>query len=171
MRKLALFFDGTWNTRKNDTNVWALKDLVDSSDASEQTTYYEIGVGNRAFEKLRGGAFGYGLSRNIQDGYRWLARHYNGSEEIFVFGFSRGAYTARSLVGLIRKCGILKKGSEGQVEKAYELYRNKDIHPDDPQANDFRAQNSWATWDAEQSPNGTRVKFIGVWDTVGSLGI
>lgn len=171
MRKFALFFDGTWNDQKDDTNVWALKELVLCGDGSEQVCYYEEGVGNRFMEKLRGGAFGFGISRNIQDGYEWLGTNYKGAEEVYVFGFSRGAYTARSLVGLIRKCGILKQPSKENVTAAYEIYRDKTVDPDSAKANAFRAANSWPTWDKDLSPNGTRIKFIGVWDTVGALGI
>ena len=86
---------------------------------------------------------------------------YEPGDEIYVFGFSRGAYTARSLVGLIRKCGLLKNPTDDLVEQAYDLYRDKDVHPDSPNATAFRAAHS----------REIRVKFIGVWDTVGSLGV
>ncbi|HJW82399.1 MAG TPA: DUF2235 domain-containing protein, partial [Acidiferrobacterales bacterium] len=131
-------------------------------DGSEQLPpFYDKGVGTHALDRLSGGMFGYGLSENIRDGYRWLAEYYRPGDELFLFGFSRGAYTARSLAGLIRKCGILRSADKSLIQQAYDLYRDKDVHPDSPDANAFRA--SFA--------QETRIRFIGVWDTVGSLGI
>jgi len=163
-RKLAVLFDGTWNNVKDRTNVVRLAELIAarSDDGSEQLPpFYDKGVGTHALDRLTGGIFGYGLSENIRDGYRWLAANYRPGDEIFIFGFSRGAYTARSLAGLIRKCGILHSAQDSMVQRAYDLYRNKTIHPDSSEANAFRA-------DFAQE---ARIKFIGVWDTVGSLGV
>jgi uncharacterized protein (DUF2235 family) len=163
-RKLAVLFDGTWNTVKDHTNVVRLAELIapTSQDGSEQLPpFYDKGIGTHALDRWSGGIFGYGLSENIRDGYRWLAANFQLGDEIFIFGFSRGAYTARSLAGMIRKCGILRNASESLVRRAYDLYRDKKLHPDSPEANAFRA--SFA--------QETRIKFIGVWDTVGSLGI
>jgi len=163
-RKLAVLFDGTWNTIKDRTNVIRLAELIaaTSRDGSEQIPpFYDKGVGTHALDRLSGGVFGYGLSENIRDGYRWLADHFQPGDELFLFGFSRGAYTARSLAGLIRKCGILHSADMSLIHQAYDLYRDKDIHPDSPEATAFRA--SFA--------QETRIRFIGVWDTVGSLGI
>lgn len=163
-RKLSILFDGTWNTTKDRTNVIRLSELIATtgSDGGEQLPpYYDKGVGTHALDRVIGGTFGYGLSDNIRDGYRWLARNFQPGDELFLFGFSRGAYTARSLAGLIRKCGILRSADKGLIAQAYDLYRDKDIHPDNPEAVAFRA--SFA--------QETRIRFIGVWDTVGSLGI
>jgi len=113
-------------------------------------------------EKLWGGAFGYGLSRNIKDGYLWLARNYQQGDEIYFFGFSRGAYTARSLVGLIRKCGIPKTAFEALAQEAYHIYREKQWNPDGREAMAFKETFCWPE---------VRIKFLGVWDTVGALGI
>ena len=162
-RKLAVLFDGTWNTIKDRTNVVRLSELLATgSDGGEQPKpFYDPGVGAHALDRLSGGMFGYGLSKNIRDGYGWLAENFRPGDELFLFGFSRGAYTARSLAGLIRKCGILRVADKGLIQQAYDLYRDKDIHPDNPEAAAFRA--SFA--------QETRIRFIGVWDTVGSLGI
>lgn len=178
-RRLALFFDGTWNSPGSETNVCRLYQMTEthrSFDAklggatteragaatSTQVTYYHPGVGVKWGEKLRGGILGYGLSRNIKDGYLWLAREYRPGDEIYLFGFSRGAYTARSLVGLMRKCGIPKEPLEGLVKEAYHIYREKQWQPDGREADAFKATFSWPD---------VRVKFIGVWDTVGALGV
>ncbi|HMK39702.1 MAG TPA: DUF2235 domain-containing protein [Bacteroidota bacterium] len=180
-RRLALFFDGTWNTPKSQTNVERLYNLTDSqvefratiwrrsrpadaaalSDA-RQIKYYHAGVGTHWYEALLGGITGYGLSRNIKEGYLWLAEHFRPNDAIYVFGFSRGAYTARSLVGLIRKCGILRVASKALVKEAYFIYRNKNADPKGREATAFRDTFSWKD---------SRVHFIGVWDTVGALGI
>jgi uncharacterized protein (DUF2235 family) len=162
-RKLIVMFDGTWNNKKSETNVIRMREAIASSgpDDREQPCFYDPGVGTHWYDKITGGAFGRGLSENIQQGYRWLAQKYQAKDEIYVFGFSRGAYTARSLVGLIRKCGIPKSADESRVGRAYDLYRDKSVAPDDAKAVAFRASES----------REVRVKFIGVWDTVGALGI
>ena len=163
-RKLAVLFDGTWNSTKDRTNVIKLSELLSTTGGdgvAQLPPFYDKGVGTHALDRLSGGMFGYGLSENIRDGYRWLAANFRPGDELYLFGFSRGAYTARSLAGLIRKCGILRSTDKSLIYQAYDLYRDKDIHPDNPEAVAFRA--SFA--------QETRIRFIGVWDTVGSLGI
>ncbi len=164
-RKLVVLYDGTWNTTEERTSVIRLAELIagQSDDGAEQLTFYDKGVGTHALDRVIGGTFGYGLSDNIRDGYCWLAENFRPGDDLFCFGFSRGAYTARSLVGLIRKCGILRTASKHLVHQAYDLYRDKDISPDNSEAKVFRASFAF-----EQE---TRIKFIGVWDTVGSLGV
>jgi uncharacterized protein (DUF2235 family) len=162
-RNIVLLFDGTWNTRGTHTNVGRMRNSIRTRgrEDAEQPCFYDEGVGTKWYTRLSGGAFGRGLSENIQEGYAWLSRTHRAGDAIFVFGFSRGAYTARSLVGLIRKCGLLNAAGEKSVKAAYDLYRNKDVAPDDPAAVAFRAKHS----------RETRVRFVGVWDTVGALGI
>jgi uncharacterized protein (DUF2235 family) len=162
-RNLILLFDGTWNNKRTRTNVIRMRDGIRTSgrDDPQQPCFYDEGVGTKWWNRLSGGAFGRGLSENIQEGYAWLSRRHVPGDAIYVFGFSRGAYTARSLVGLIRKCGLLNSVTKETVSAAYEIYRAKDVHPDDPRAAEFRARHS----------RETRVRYIGVWDTVGALGI
>jgi hypothetical protein len=104
-----------------------------------------------------------GLSSNIRQGYKYLAQEYEVGDEIFLFGFSRGAYTARSLVGLIRNCGILKVADEMLVHEAYQIYRTRDEGAESEQAKAFRR--------AAAHPENVEIKCLGVWDTVGALGI
>jgi uncharacterized protein (DUF2235 family) len=168
-RRLALLFDGTWNKPESLTNVERLRQLIAPADAAgnPQLLNYIAGVGvKRGLTHLLGGAFGYGLSGNVIDGYRWLCENWQPGDLIYLFGFSRGAYTARSLGGLIRKCGLLRCGSNqsvttADVNVAYDLYRDATSKPDDPAAVAFRAGHSIEVG----------IHFIGVWDTVGSLGI
>lgn len=162
-RNLILLFDGTWNNEKSRTSVVRMREAIASTGENDpgQPMMYDTGVGTHWYDRFSGAAFGRGLSENIRQGHRWLARNHREGDEIYVFGFSRGAYTARSLVGLIRKCGILRSDGESLVEEAYDLYRDKDVAPDDERAAAFRAGHSHVV----------RVKFIGVWDTVGALGV
>lgn len=92
---------------------------------SRSQKFYEPGVGTTPGERLSGGALGYGISRNICSCYRWLARNYQPEDRLFLFGFSRGAYTARSLAGLIRNCGILRNDDADRVDAAYAFYRDR----------------------------------------------
>ncbi|WIG55747.1 MAG: hypothetical protein OJF61_001535 [Rhodanobacteraceae bacterium] len=173
-RRLIALFDGTWNKVQTRTNVERLWKLVAPADPAgvEQICKYIQGVGVRAgIEHLLGGAFGLGLSGNVKDGYKWLSGQWCAGDEIWLFGFSRGAYTARSLGGLIRKCGLLKPDAkngvtDAAVDEAYGYYRNADkpgvlVDGVDPTA----------TWRAQHGVREVTIRFIGVWDTVGALGI
>jgi uncharacterized protein (DUF2235 family) len=167
-RRLVALFDGTWSKAETLTNVerfWKLVAPVDGA-GHEQVCKYFAGVGVKAgIEHWLGGAFGLGLSGNVEDGYQWLSKTWQEGDEIWLLGFSRGAYTARSLGGLIRKCGLLNPDDKGDVPRsdvdaAYALYRNN-LHPNDPAMQAFRAAHS----------REVLIRFIGVWDTVGALGI
>src|SRR5438477_12874727 len=85
--------------------------------------YYNPGVGTQFGSRLRGGMFGYGLDQVVIDAYEWLIDHYEDGDEIFIFGFSRGAYSARSLAGLVAKCGLLRPGAPLGVKQIYARYR------------------------------------------------
>lgn len=168
-RRLVLLFDGTWNKPESNTNVERLRQLIAPRDPAgvPQLINYIPGVGvSPGLTHLLGGAFGYGLSGNVMDGYRWLCETWQPGDDIYLFGFSRGAYTARSLGGMIRKCGLFRCGADGHVagddvSEAYDFYRDTSSKPDDPVAVDFRVRHSIEI----------EIHFIGVWDTVGSLGI
>jgi uncharacterized protein (DUF2235 family) len=163
VQRLILLFDGTWNDPQDRTNIYRLaRDLHDrDAQGVRQRFYYEPGVGTRQWERLVGGAFGLGLSRNLQHGYDWLVRNHVDGVQVFVFGFSRGAYTARSLVGMIRKCGLLRIATPALVEQAETLYRDRTLSPRDMACCRFR----------ERYSREIEIDFIGVWDTVGALGI
>jgi uncharacterized protein (DUF2235 family) len=174
MKRIVLCFDGTWNAPADDsipenqrveTNVWRFFRSVDPTgpDGIEQDAWYNQGVGTSALNKLTGAAFGARLDVHILDGYSHLVDTYEPGDEIYVLGFSRGAYSARSLVGLIRNCGIVKKSfaSKFQIGVAYGIYRTRDDGPDSETAVTFRKLFS----------REVEIHFLGVWDTVGALGI
>lgn len=170
-RRLIVCCDGTWNEPDQrrggvavPTNVAKLALGVLTGDGSDQVIYYEPGVGTAPDERVLGGAFGLGLSRNICNAYRFLAATFRSGDQLFLFGFSRGAYTARSLAGLIRNCGILRPEHIDQVDEAFALYRDRtsQSHPRGLASQIFR--DMYAYDDDE-------IHFIGVWDTVGALGI
>jgi len=174
MKRLVLCCDGTWNNADQasngvpcPTNVLGTAFRV-AKRAGEilQIVFYEQGVGTgNLIDRLSGGAFGEGLADNIYDAYRFLIANYESGDEIFLFGFSRGAFTVRSLGGLIRKSGILKRDAVSRYHEALQLYRRSDCHPNDDLAVEFRRQHS--VTGADDVP----VRFVGVWDTVGALGI
>jgi len=168
-RRLAIFCDGTWNSadqEKAATNVVRLARIVrpTTEDGRAQIIHYDSGVGTgNALDRIAGGGTGIGLSRNVREAYSFIANNYNDGDEIFLFGFSRGAYTARCIAGLIGRIGILRKRQMGGFAEAWDWNRR---------APDARA----ATRDAfEDRFRGRKtdvtVRCIGVWDTVGSLGI
>ncbi|HSU16280.1 DUF2235 domain-containing protein [Longimicrobium sp.] len=171
MRRLVICADGTWNTPDKTahgtpvpTNVTKMARAVCSTgdDGVSQIVFYHEGVGTGfgLLDKVLGGGFGVGLERNICDCYRFLVDNYEHEDEIYLFGFSRGAFTARSLGGMIRKCGVLKPNETHRIPEAFNFYRSG-VHPDDDEAVQFRERYSIPV----------RIKMIGVWDTVGSLGI
>jgi uncharacterized protein (DUF2235 family) len=164
MKRLIAFADGTWNTFDQPfaTNVTKLCHQVVQVDdhGITQRAYHQHGVGTgHALDRILGGALGWGLDDNIINIYRWLVRQYEPDDELWLFGFSRGAYTARSVAGLLRNCGIVRQ--ERHIGRAMEIYRQRDNGPDTDEAVRFR----------KRYAHDVRVKFIGVWDTVGSLGI
>jgi uncharacterized protein (DUF2235 family) len=173
--RLVICADGTWSSPQAEgdgprasTNVVKLASAVLPRDAGgqAQVVNYHAGVGEEGglWSRLTGGAFGVGISRGILDLYLFLSNNYSPGDELFLFGFSRGAYTVRSLAGLVRNCGILRKENVGRCREAYALYRDRssDTHPSSGRAKAFRATYAWPDFN---------IRFIGVWDTVGALGI
>ena len=172
MKRLIVCCDGTWNTpdqqsggRWSATNVTKVALAITPRDSNglEQRTFYHLGVGTSRGERLSGGAFGVGLSRDVCETYRFLVHNFDPGDELFFFGFSRGAFTARSTAGFVRNCGILRRPEAHRIDDAYALYRSRGntTHPRGTEATLFRR-----TYSHE-----TRINFIGVWDTVGALGI
>jgi uncharacterized protein (DUF2235 family) len=175
MKRIAIFCDGTWNTpdktedgKQCQTNVVKMANALSpmSIDGKTQLLYYDTGIGNEGnlIKRVFDGATGTGISVNILQAYRFIIHNYEPGDELFFFGFSRGAFTVRSLSGLIRNSGILKKENLDHVPKAYGIYhsRKPEYQPREVEATLFRK-----TFAIEET---TIIKFIGVWDTVGALG-
>jgi hypothetical protein len=183
MKNIVVCADGTWNTpddkedgRPSPTNVCKLFNAVAGDDKDK---YYHPGVGTSGnwWDRVAGGGVGQGLGQNVKSAYKWLATNYRKGDRIFLFGFSRGAYTVRSAGGMISQCGLLDLSVPGlkddliwaAVDRMFEHYRNPDNGKQPPSApHGLSFHNS--------APDGsgtkrTPIHFIGVWDTVGALGI
>ena len=186
-RRLVVCMDGTWNKpgQKDEgvqtkTNVLKLYEAL--AKLPDQISGYFKGVGTDRGEKVAGGAFGWGLFDQIKDGYRFLREQLQANDQIYIFGFSRGAYSARSLAGMVLRCGILKRDANPKfpdlgsdllttqddgnlrmdvVDRVFALYKRAYDPKNRPEIERFK----------QQYCNDTAVRLVGVWDTVGSLGI
>ena len=179
MKNIIVCCDGTWNTPTemdhglpSPTNVVKLYNALVQDDA--QLAYYHPGVGTGKgwWDKIAGGGTGEGLDQNIMSAYRWLGSHYRPGDRIFLFGFSRGAYTVRSLGGLIAKCGLVDLSADmtpdavwKRVHEIFAAYR-KGVDFANP--DNYPFYNTPAGQPAKET---TPIHLIGVWDTVGALGI
>jgi len=170
MKRIVICADGTWNRPEKDpedqpTNVLKLARAVKplASDGIAQQVFYDWGLGSY-HDSAVAGTTGRGISKNIMDNYRYLVQNYAPGNEIYLFGFSRGSYTVRSLCGLINNCGILKRPDARLIQTAFDHYKKPGpgYGPNSAKSRAFRASHS--------HPNRS-IKFVGVWDTVGALGI
>jgi uncharacterized protein (DUF2235 family) len=168
-KRIALFLDGTWNNVSNNTNVWRLKSLCVQSP--EQLVYYSAGVGTQQGEQLSGGMFGIGIDDEVTSAYEWLVENYEEGAELFIFGFSRGAFTARSLAGFISKCGLLKPGSPVSLKQMFERYRKGTAISILELAKAPESALSVEDKLIKNYSQSIAIWFQGVWDTVGSLGV
>ncbi len=171
MKRIVICADGTWNKPEKNlkkdipTNVLRVARAIKpvASDGTEQVVFYDWGLGSY-HDSVTAGAFGDGINKNIQDNYRFIVQNYNPGDELYFFGFSRGAYTVRSLAGFINNCGILRRPHANRITPAYnDIYKNTKIKPRDKKSRDFRAKYSVQPY--------VKIRFIGVWDTVGALGV
>lgn len=171
-KRIVICVDGTWNTpdqrdrgRLSATNVAKMAEAIAPRDkkATSQFVYYDKGVGTARLDHLCGGIFGYGFSKRLENAYRFLVEHFQEDDEIYLFGFSRGAYAVRSLAGFIYNSGLLRKEWIPKFDDAYRLYRRRDdaSKPSAIEARLFR----------KSFAREIKIKLIGVWDTVGALGI
>jgi uncharacterized protein (DUF2235 family) len=168
MKRLVVCCDGTWQSLDNryPTNVLKIAQAITQSDGDgvPQVVFYDSGVGTvKGVSRYVGGALGAGIDDKIQSAYRFLSLNYAPGDEVFLFGFSRGAYTVRSLAGLIYKCGLVRRNCIHMTGAAYELYR---LHGEE-----FRPSGTRATGFRQQFGDRIPIKVLGCWDTVGSLGV
>lgn len=177
MKNLVVCCDGTW--KKSDdkyvSNIEKIARAIDPTpdERPAQIVYYTAGVGTGAttFERLAGGAFGLGLDAAIIGAYRFLALNYEPEDQVYVFGFSRGAYTARSLVGMIDAVGLLTPDGvvKNSLSEAIWLYRHRAATGEKPSG-------EWSEKMTAFEPGCHKkkdviVRFLGVFDTVGTLGV
>ncbi len=177
-KRLVICCDGTWNEpdqsvdgnaadETEPTNVLKVVRGLAPVDGNQvpQVVFYDTGVGTQgAADKYIGGGLGSGLSANIRQAYRFIANNYHEGDELFLFGFSRGAYTVRSLAGFIGVAGLLQKENLRLLPEAYALYRL----PSDKRPGSMVEQRLEAVGEPSRKP--LPIRFIGVWDTVGALG-
>ena len=175
-KRIVICADGTWNRPEQNlkkdfpTNVLKLARAIKQPVAkgTPQQVFYDWGVGSYD-DKIIGGVTGKGLHKNILDCYRYIVHNYSPGDELYLFGFSRGAYTIRALCGLINNCGIVKKSYARFIQKAFDHYKNRDkgYEPNGKQSVLFRDKYSYKS----ENEDTRNIKFIGVWDTVGALGV
>src|SRR5580704_6015550 len=168
-KNIVICCDGTGN-QYGSANSNVVKLYWTLSAALKQTAYYHPGVGTMGarsaltvagkwWTKVRGLAFGYGFSDTIADVYSFLMEEFNPGDSIFIFGFSRGAYTARALCGLLHMFGLLTPGNEALIPYALRLYKSNDPCK-------FKiARGFRTTFSVPCNP-----RFVGLWDTVTSVG-
>jgi uncharacterized protein (DUF2235 family) len=197
-KRIVLCLDGTGNQlgANNPTNVAKTFQLLDLGDSSRQMAYYDPGVGTMSSASVRGGlgratsrlcglALGTGMKTNLAEAYTYLMRHWRPSDSIYIFGFSRGAYTARALAGMLTRPGLLRPGSENLVPYAVAKYAiNRDFKEDEyERMAEFSSAFCWRT---EHEPlfatikrndpgqiwhHAVPVAYLGLWDTVKAAGI
>src|SRR5260221_4045873 len=167
MKRIILCADGTWNDperkdevtgRPHPTNVLKVARAVlpRARDGVEQVVYYHTGVGTGGWlDKYTGGAFGDGIEKNIREIYRFLVYNFAPEDELFLFGFSRGAFTVRTLAGFMKFVGLLKKDDEFYTADLYDLYAHGTKSDSPEWADPFRNIK-------ERRPS-PKIRFLGVW--------
>ncbi|KAG9103514.1 hypothetical protein FRC06_010195 [Ceratobasidium sp. 370] len=171
-RTLVLCFDGTTNVYDDtNTNVVKLFTLLEKNNRDEQMVYYQPGVGTYtppgiflpvsiAMAKVLDQGIALYLDKHVMGGYEFLMKHYNDGDRICLFGFSRGAYTARALAGMLNKVGLLPPDNLEQIPFAYSMYKRNDDAG-------FRASAGFK----KAFCRTVQIEFLGVWDTVSSVGL
>jgi uncharacterized protein (DUF2235 family) len=192
-KKIFIFCDGTGNefadtrdSKEGNSNV--VKLYMTLRIADNQVAYYHPGVGTmgdpsirhaipRFWSKVKGLAFGSGFKANVLDAYRYLMEVYNDGDDIYIFGFSRGAYTARALAGMLYGCGLLCRGNEGHIPYAWNIFHDavKDKRNLMKKAPHARGEKSPHAIErnfafAQTYSRKVTVRFMGIWDTVSSVG-
>lgn len=177
MKNLIICCDGTWKRADDQyvSNIEKIARAIETTpaDGPLQIVFYTSGVGTgaTAAERILGGAFGIGLDSAIVSAYRFLALNYEPGDAVYVFGFSRGAYTARSLVGMTKAIGLLTPDglADNKLRSAISLYRSRPRAGEKPAESFTAAKAEFAEScyrDAE-----VEIRFLGVFDTVGALGV
>ena len=192
MKRLVFCFDGTWNRLNTETPTNVVLTAASirrrAPDGTSQVIHYDEGVGTGRLEHLSGGTMGVGLVDNIREAYRFLIFNFDPGDQIYVFGFSRGAFSARTFVGFVRHVGPLRRLHASRIDEALKLYEGRLAGEDgaSDQLRRFRAEYSSNVcigsdddayrcgavpgYVAGSAPPLT-IRYLGVWDTVGALGV
>lgn len=161
-KNIVVFSDGTGQEGGEgyNTNVYKLFNMIEDR-TSEQISFYDQGLGTD-WRKITGKVSGVGITKNILECYEFIFNNFCAGDQIFLFGFSRGAATVRSLSNFIHLFGILPKSRGQLIKKAYKIYKKRNKEKREKAASDFikKHHTMWC-----------RVKYLGVWDTVAALGI
>ena len=170
-KRIVICADGTWNRPEKDlkkdfpTNILKIARAIKPHDkeGTPQQVFYDWGLGSY-HDEATAGTTGKGIQKNIMDGYRYIVQNYSPGDELFLFGFSRGAYTVRGLCGLINNCGIIKRPDARLIQQAFDHYKRSDsaYKPQGEKSIRFRKRHAHSS---------NEVGFLGVFDTVGALGI
>lgn len=192
MKRLVFCFDGTWNRLSAiyPTNVVTTAQSITpvAKKGVVQIIHYDAGVGTGEDDRWKGGLFGEGLIDKIIDAYTFLVFNYEPGDELYVFGFSRGAFTARAFVGLVRNVGVIQRKFAAKIADAVALYkkRREDANHNGEDLLKFRweyspevcvdiDENSWRVKNCTGYKTGigsiVRIAYLGVWDTVGAIGV
>ncbi|HXA15538.1 MAG TPA: DUF2235 domain-containing protein [Thermoanaerobaculia bacterium] len=169
-KNIVVFLDGTWDTYKegvsNNSNVGRMYEAAVGDDP-RQMKHYTPGVGTDWYDRIKGGVAGVGTNDRIQDAYQFITDQYDDGDAVFIFGFSRGAYEARSLCGMVGRVGLLDRTRFAATNRRdmFDIVFNNYTRPKDA-ANNQLVANFKAT-NCVDAP----IKMIGVWDTVGALGV
>ncbi len=161
-KNIVIFSDGTGQIggKNYNTNVYKLFNMVEDR-TKRQVAFYDPGLGTD-WHRITGNVFGRGFSKNLMDCYHFIFQNFEAEDEVYLFGFSRGAATVRSLSGFIHLFGILPKCREDLLREAFQIYQitNEDKRKDAAEAFIARNHTMWC-----------KIKFLGVWDTVAALGL
>jgi uncharacterized protein (DUF2235 family) len=161
-KNIVIFSDGTGQEggKGNNSNVYKLFNMVENR-TGKQVIFYDRGLGT-GWRKLSGQVAGLGISRNIKECYRFIFEEYQAGDQIFLFGFSRGATTVRSLSSFIHLFGVLPKSRPELIDQAYRIYKISNQEKRNRHAAEFIARHH-TMW--------CKIRFLGAWDTVAALGI
>ena len=161
-KNIVVFSDGTAKEggQGPNTNDYKLFNMIEDR-TWDQIAFYDRGLGT-GLRKFTGSAFGVGISKNIRECYEFIFENYQSRDQIYLFGFSRGAFTVRSLSGFLDLFGILPKSRKELFDEAYQIYKIRDQDRRKARAKVFLSRHH--TMRCE-------IKFLGVWDTVGAQGL
>jgi uncharacterized protein (DUF2235 family) len=186
-RNLILCCDGTNNSLESPpTNVRHLSQLADIADEARQRVFYDVGVGveadpgvrtriGAAFSRWSGSAFGTGLVENVEQAYRELIANYADGDRVFLFGFSRGAYTVRVIAGLLHNYGLLRREHADEATRVVKAFQDLYPRKGNGFVNGIATPEQEARFDEARRIRSVRsvpcpIHFMGVFDTVSSLG-